>query len=347
MRQRLISLDVLRGLTVMLMIMVNNGVGHDQYPQLMHSAWNGITLCDLVFPFFLFMVGVSIAFSRPQKEKILVRTLKMFLLGVLLHAWDMWIGGSTDILSHLRVWGVLQRIALCYMMASFIALWVKERYVWPIIVVLTLAYTALLHFGHGYAQDNSNLACIIDQWLVGTEHLYQKNAIDPEGLMGTLSALAHTLIGLTVGRVICMQSGLNTRLVVIGILAIALIAIGIMMTPYLPLNKRIWSPSYVFLTCGLAGMLLTLLTVVTDVLILRRWTLPLQWFGMNAIALYVASEMLAPVVRRYGITMFIYDHYRMIGFSAPLASLCYALTFVLIMALLAYTLYRNKCFIKL
>lgn len=347
MKQRLISLDVLRGLTVMLMILVNNGVGHDHYTQLTHSAWNGLTMCDLVFPFFLFMVGVSIAFSRPRMEKILSRTLKMFMLGLLLHAWDMWIGGSTDILPHLRLWGVLQRIALCYMMASFITLWVKERYTWPIIVVLTLSYTALLHFGNGYAQDETNLACIIDRWLVGPAHLYHKSPIDPEGLMGTISALAHTLIGVTVGRIIRMQSSLNTRLVIVGLLAVALIAIGIMMMPYLPLNKRIWSPSYVFLTCGLASFLLALLTFVTDILTLRRWALPAQWFGMNAIAIYVASEMLAPVAKRNGITTALYEQYCSIGMSLPMASLCCALAFVLVMTMLAYVLYRNKCFIKL
>lgn len=347
MKQRLVSLDVLRGMTVMLMILVNNGVGHNQYPQLTHSAWNGLTLCDLVFPFFLFMVGVSIAFSRPQKEKILSRTIKMFVLGVLLHVWDMWISGHTDLLAHVRLWGVLQRIALCYMMASFFALWVKERFIWPVIVILTLAYTALLHFGNGYVQDETNLASIIDRWLVGSEHLYHKSPVDPEGLMGTISALAHTLIGVTVGRLIRMQRSLNTRLVIVSLLAVVLIAIGIMMVSYLPLNKRIWSPSFVFLSCGLASMLLSFLTLVTNTLKLCRWTLPAQWFGTNAIALYVASEMLAPVAKKYGITAAVYNQCRTMGCSQPFASLIYELLFLLCMTVIAWLLWHKRVFIKL
>jgi len=407
-KNRLISLDVLRGLTVAMMILVNNGVGHDQFSQLMHSKWNGLTVCDLVFPFFLFMVGVSIAISmskygpdaraqhalekggwnsdnpteanssrRPIIRKVLIRTVKMFLIGVLLHAWDMWIWGEEDILANLRIWGVLERIALCYCAASFVVLFVKARYIGYIIVSLIIAYAAILKLGNGYAQDETNIACIVDRAIFGVAHLYHKSPVDPEGLLGTIPAIAHTLIGVTIGRFIRQKGELKTRLKFISLFGAVLIVIGILFSFGMPLNKRIWSPSYALVTCGIASLLLALLTYLIDMLgkkksplqlpqggektdgkkteLLDRrdgtprfaWYRPFQWFGMNAIILYVASEALAPIMGIIDAPHTVYDSLMGIGFTAEWASLCYSLSFVLLMTVLAAILYWRKIFIKL
>lgn len=371
---RLLSLDVLRGLTVVGMILVNNGAGHVHFAPLEHCAWNGMTPCDLVFPFFLFMVGVSIAFSlgkytetnlqaeaqtskAPVIRKILIRTLKMFLIGVLLHAWDMWVWDEENILANLRIWGVLERIALCYCATSLIVIFVRKRYYWHIIVALLALYSIILLIGNGYAQDESNIASIIDRALFGEAHLYHKSPIDPEGLLGTMPSIAHTLIGVVIGMIIKGKEALSERLVRLFTVACSIAIIGYLLSYGFPLNKRIWSPSYVLVTCGLATALLGIFTVVTDIKKREKWSRPFRWFGMNAIILYVVSEMLPSLMWKCKIPSSIYNSLvSVMGYSeaesAPetvlqVASLGYALSFVLLMTLLAWAMYRKKFFVKI
>ena len=215
MNHRLLSLDVLRGITIVGMIIVNNGVGERCFVPLEHAVWNGLTPTDLVFPFFLFMVGVSIALSLgkyspaasqplakgPAIRKVLVRSVKLFLIGLLLTFSGPLLRGKPipEILEGLRIWGVLQRIALCYLFAALISLYVRPQHLWRVIAALLIAYTAFLLLGNGYAADETNLACRIDRALVGPSHVYAHSPVDPEGLAGTLSAIAHTLIGVVVG----------------------------------------------------------------------------------------------------------------------------------------------------
>lgn len=354
MKQRLLSLDVMRGMTVFFMIIVNNGVGPDHYDQLDHSRWNGLTCCDLVFPFFLFMVGVSIWFSLGGRKsdgrthlKILGRTLRMFLIGVALHAWDAWVGGKSDILAHLRVWGVLERIALCYGIVSLLVLYVHPRQLWKFIIGLLVLYGVLLLVGNGYAQDESNWASMIDRAICGPDHLYHKSAVDPEGLMGTISAVAHTLLGVCVGYLVKGRDSLTVRMLRMLMVAWLLIVLGgLVMAVGFPLNKRIWSPSYVLVTCALATFLLVLLTFLIDGMRLQRWSRLFQAFGMNAFFLYVLSEMLAPVAGRYEVGDWLYVRFHDV-MSSPLSSLCYSLLFVLVVAIPGWILFRKKIFIKI
>lgn len=354
---RLLSLDVLRGLTVAGMVLVNNGAGHEHFQPLTHCQWNGMTPCDLVFPFFLFMVGVSIPMSsKSDLGKVLWRSIKMFAIGVLLHVWDMWLGGHEDILANLRIWGVLERISLCYLAASVFHHYARKegwsaKVLWGTVVSLLAVYTVILLLGNGYAQDDTNLACIIDRALFGEAHLYQKNAIDPEGLLGTLPSIAHTLIGIHVG--LCLKRkgdtapSLSDKLVSLFFMAGCISILGYLLSYGLPLNKRIWSPSYVLVTCGMATTLLCIFTVLIDQQKRQGWCRPLQWFGTNAIALYVASEMLAPVMWETGIAGTIYEGLLSAGCCAKVASLGYALSFDALMALLAWVLFKRKIFIKL
>ncbi|MCF0199437.1 MAG: DUF1624 domain-containing protein [Bacteroidaceae bacterium] len=347
--KRLLSLDVLRGLTVFFMIVVNNGVGPQHFEMLDHSKWNGLTPCDLVFPFFLFMVGVSLWLSRRNltPRKILSRTVKMFLIGVALHAWDMIVGGDWNVLPHLRVWGVLERIALCYGICGFLVMKTTQRTQLRIAAGLMVLYMVLLIIGNGYAQDETNIAAIVDRWLLTDAHLYHKSPVDPEGLLGTIPSIAHTLIGVFVGRLISnKEQPLIVQLVKLFSWAVLLAFAGWLLSYGFPLNKRIWSPSYVLVTCGLATGLLSLLTVGIDILNHKRWCRLFQMFGVNPFFLYVLSEMLSPIVSRLNIPDTLFATFHSV-LSAPIASLCYSLLFVSVISLVAWILWKRRIFIKI
>ena len=182
-KKRLLSLDVLRGITVVGMILVNNSGGKLSYDSLQHSAWNGLTLCDLVFPFFLFIMGVStyIALGKFHFQasgsvvrKILKRTLVILCIGWAIHWFHFICDGDFFPFAHLRLTGVLPRIALCYCVVSFVALYVNHKYIGWIIGCLIAGYAVLLCIGNGYAPDDTNLLAIIDRNVLGADHLYHK-----------------------------------------------------------------------------------------------------------------------------------------------------------------------------
>ncbi len=193
--QRLQSLDVMRGLTVAMMILVNNQYG-ESFAPLQHAKWNGMTPCDLVFPFFLFIMGISTYLSlmktgfkpsAPVIRKIVKRTVLLFLIGLGIHWFDMALDGHATDFAHLRIWAVLQRIALCYLAVSVFALTVSHRHLIKTIVGLLVLYALILIFGNGYDYDAStNILARVDLRLFGAGHLYHKSPVDPEGLLGTI-----------------------------------------------------------------------------------------------------------------------------------------------------------------
>ena len=354
--QRLLSLDVLRGLTVAGMILVNNGYG-ESFEMLRHSSWNGMTPCDLVFPFFLFIVGVScyLALSKsqfnptwPVVRKIFKRTFLLFFIGLAIHWVEMALDGRPLDFAHLRIWAVLQRIALCYFLVSLFALFVSHRYVIHVVLLLLAAYTLILLFGNGYSEDASvNVIAQADLRLFGYDHIYHKSPVDPEGLLGTIPSVAHTLLGFYCGQLITKGSSVGEKALRIFVLGTVLIVCGYLLTYGLPLNKRIWSPSYVLVTCGLASLLLGLLVYVIDIQGRLTWALPFRVFGTNALALYVGSELLAILFGHFDVSTFIYDALHALILPSKWASLAYALTFVLINYAIGYLLYRRHIFIKL
>ncbi len=362
MKQRLLSLDVLRGLTVASMILVNNGWEHDSFECLNHAKWNGLSMSDLVFPFFLFMVGVSIYISMSRHagesgliRKILKRTLLLFVIGVALHAWDMLIwGDGADIPSRLRFWGVLQRIALSYCFAALFFHLAKGRYLWHAIVTLLVVYTIILIAGNGYAEDpEQNLLARIDRNLFG-QHIYQKvlvgrTPVDPEGLVGVIAGVAHTLLGVVCGRAIMTGRDTKERIMQLLVIAVSIGLTGYMLSYALPLNKRIWSPSFTLVTCGMAASLLGILTYVIDLQGHNHWCRIFQQFGMNALFIYIVSEMLPSVLGVTGISEAIHNFWIAIFGNELLqyASLSYALTIVSVMALLAWLLDKYKIYIKI
>lgn len=194
----------MRGLTVALMILVNNG-GEHNYSFLEHSKWNGLTPCDLVFPFFLFMMGMSTFLSLKKTEfkpsaaiyrKITKRTILLFLIGLGINWFDMICNGGGLDFAHLRIWAVLQRIALCYGVVAMLAITLNHRYFIHTIIGLLVIYMGILVYGNGYAYDASiNILAQVDRSIFGIDHLYHRSPVDPEGLLSTIPAIAHTMIG--------------------------------------------------------------------------------------------------------------------------------------------------------
>ncbi len=352
---RLLSLDVLRGITVAGMILVNNGYG-ESFSTLQHSEWNGMTPCDLVFPFFLFIMGIStylslrkfnFQLSAAVARKVFRRTVLIFLIGLAIHWVDMAIEGNFFPFSTIRIFAVLQRIALCYCAASFFALTVPHRYTIPAVVLLLVIYTIILLTGNGYACDETNILCRVDRALFGEAHLYRKSPIDPEGLLGTIPSIAHTLIGFYCGKRMMETADVTKKVNAFLLTGATLIILGYLLQYGLPLNKRIWSPSYVLMTCGLAASLQGLLMHLIDIRGHRCWTMPFQVFGVNPLFLYVLSELLAIVFGHMGISDMLYNGIHSAVAAPKWASLCYALTFVAICFLAGWPLFRKRIYIKI
>ncbi len=371
--QRLLSLDILRGMTVAGMILVNNGFG-ESFETLRHSKWNGMTPCDLVFPFFLFIMGIScylslskfrFTASGPVLFKILKRSVLLFAIGLFINWFDHAIEGDLLCFGHLRIWAVMQRIALCYFFVSMFALYCSHRYILYTVFGLLAVYTLILLLGNGYAEDASvNILAQADLQIFGYDHLYHKSPVDPEGLVGTISGVAHVLLGFYCGRLIKLHDTIGEKALAVFALGAVCVIVGYLLSFGLPLNKRIWSPSYVFMTCGLCALLQALLirkearpNVESDrpegwgsqkgLSLWGRLEGAFRVFGVNALALYVGSELLAILFSQFGISTAIYNALHAVIPVAKWASLAYALTFVAINYLLGYILWRRKIFIKL
>ena len=374
---RLKSLDIMRGLTVALMILVNNG-GEQNYHILTHSKWNGLTPCDLVFPFFLFMMGMSTYLSLRKTEfkpsliiyrKIAKRTILLFLIGLSINWFDMICSGNGLDFAHLRIWAVLQRIALCYGTVSLLAIHINQRYFVHIILGIIIVYMGILAFGNGYAYDASvNIIAQADLHFFGYDHLYHKSPVDPEGLLSTLPAIAHTMIGFLCCKYISIaDQNVHSKIKFLKISGLIMLILGFFLSLIgFGINKRIWSPSYVFVTCGFAAWVLSLLiqwidrgeisaegkieanaegkTIKTKE---NPITVLFLSFGMNPLFLYVLSEFLAIVFGTYGIKDDLLDLIRNVISDEYLVSLTYALFFVAIHAAMGIWMYQKKIFIKL
>ena len=357
-KQRLISLDVLRGLTVALMITVNNGGGKMIYSTLEHSKWNGMTPCDLVFPFFLFIMGIStflsfkksnFTWSKKTARKIAKRTILIFLIGLVLNWFGLLLAGKGLDFGHLRIWGVMQRIALCYLAVSIFALSFKHKYMPITIILLLVAYSMILILGNGYAYDsNLNILSRVDISIFGNDHLYHKSPIDPEGLLSTIPAIAHTMIGFYCGKLMASAKDTEDKVMKFMIAGGILVIIGYLVSFGLPLNKRIWSPSYVCMTCGLAAICQGLLMYYIDIKGIAKEKLNMALiFGTNPLFLYVVSELVGIIFGATGLKIGIYNGISTVIINPYIASLVYAILFMLLHALMGYPLWKKHIFIKL
>ena len=355
------SLDVMRGLTVALIILVNNG-GEHNYSFLEHSKWNGLTPCDLVFPFFLFMVGMSTFISLKKTEfkpsahvyrKIAKRTILLFLIGLGINWFDMICNGDALDFAHLRIWAVLQRIAICYGVVALLAITLNHRYFIHTIIGLLVVYMGILVFGNGYAYDAStNILAQVDRSIFGINHLYQRSPVDPEGLLSTIPSIAHTMIGFLCCKYISVAGQtVESKIKVLKVAGLVMVALGFGLSLIgFGINKRIWSPSYVFVTCGFASWILGILLQFIDNKPSSKdniLTKGLLAFGMNPLFLYVMSEALAILFGSFDIKAEIFIGIQSVISDEYVASLTYALFFVAIHAAMGIWMYHRKIFIKL
>ncbi len=354
--KRLLSLDVMRGITIVGMIVVNNAGGPLSYGSLRHSAWNGLTPCDLVFPFFLFIMGVTTYLSMskagfrpsaPLVGKILKRSILIILVGWALQWFGMVCKGNPWDFAHLRLSGVLPRIGLCFGIVSLMSVFMSRRAMAWTAVALLAVYTVLVCAFNGYACDASNFNAVFDRLVLGEGHIYHKSPVDPEGLAGTISAVAHTIIGFCCGAIVKSERPMAERTTALFAVGFALMASGFLLVEWMPLNKRIWSPTYVLVTTGLAAMLLAALIYVIDMRGRRRWSVFFESFGVNPLFLYVLSEILAVLMGRFGNKPAVYEVLLSLTGNPYVASAVYAVAFMLIVGAVGWPLYRRKIYIKL
>lgn len=355
-KKRLLSLDILRGITVAGMILVNNSGGKYTFEPLKHAAWNGLTPCDLVFPFFLFIMGIStfISLNKFNFEassqvvgKILKRTLIILLIGWGISWFSQALNGNFFPYDTLRLTGVMPRIAICYGVVSLIALFINHRHLIILIVGLLIGYSAIILLGNGYANDETNILAIIDRNLIGFSHLYQKISVDPEGVTSTLAAIAHTLIGFCCGSLIIRVKDVDQKVLHLFLVGFILMALGWLLSYSMPFNKRIWSPSFTLMTCGGASSLLAALMYLIDIKKKEKWSKVFLIFGVNPLFLYVASELLAIALSKFKIKHAIYENINLIITNPYWASALYAILFTALLGVAGYVLYKKRIYIKI
>lgn len=309
--ERLLSLDVFRGITVAGMLLVNNpGSWSHVYDPLEHAAWHGWTPTDLIFPFFLFIVGVAMAFSFPAQaargasrgrmmRKAARRSAILFGLGLLLTAFPYY----TLDLANLRIPGVLQRIGLAFLVASAVYLYASPRAQALVAAALLLGYWAAMTlvpvpgFGAGDLGKEGNLAAYVDRAVLGTNHLWASaKTWDPEGLLSTLPAVATVLLGVFAGRWMRAEKRPSERLVGLFVAGNVLLVAGLVWDAAFPINKNLWTSSYVTFTGGFALCALAMCHWAVDVRGWRGWTRPFAVLGTNAIAAFFLSGVMARVL---------------------------------------------------
>ena len=386
--KRLLSLDVLRGVTIAFMIMVNNNGGPSAWSQMEHAEWNGLTATDLVFPTFLFVVGASIVFAYQARlargvtrAQLAWRTAKraciLFLLGVVVN------GFPHFHLAHLRYYGVLQRIAVCYLAVGLFYLFDKR--VWTkvaALALLLLSYSALVSWvsvpgagrpGRAIAllDKDQNIVAWLDRQLM-PGHLYEDssthNLRDPEGLLSDIPAVGTTLLGLLAGLWLGSQREEKTKALGLVLASAACLASGYFWSIWLPLNKKMWTSSYVLVA---AGWSLAVFALVYWAVELKGWgkekgksrsnalasgaLWPWLVFGSNAIAAYMVSELLPGISE---LLPFSEDGQKMDAFGwlhnhlfellpdPAWAAFAYSLLFTAVCFIPVWILYRNKIFLK-
>lgn len=383
MKQRLLALDILRGITIAGMILVNNpGTWAHIYAPLRHAAWNGLTPTDLVFPFFMFIMGIStfislqkyeFRFSADAARKIVKRSVLIFLIGMAIgwfsrfcYYWaadheglsfgeKLW--ESVWTFDRMRILGVMQRLALCYCGTAIIALTVKHKRIPYIIAGLLVVYTVMLLCGNGYAYNETNINSIVDRAILTPAHMYKDNGIDPEGLLSTLPALAHVLLGFWVGKQMLAfkhqvtmdnkEELIGKQLVYLFLTGAFLMIAGWLLSYGLPINKKIWSPTFVLTTCGMASTLLAVLIYIIDLKEKKKWCRFFESFGINPLFMYVLGGVLSILFGSIGLHRFVYQDLLQPLLGDTAGSLAYALLFVAVNWCIGYQLYKRKIYIKL
>ena len=390
---RMLSLDVFRGITIAGMVLVNNpGPSGAVYSQLDHAEWHGWTPTDFIFPFFVFISGISItlalskqvAAGGPQGDlygKILKRSLLIYAFGFLLASFPFFkpdlvdlsggfasdvgsiLHSSRELFANVRLSGVLQRIAVCYLVSALIFIKTTWRTQALIAIGLCLAYWALLTlipvpgYGAGDLSREGNLPAYLDRLILGN-HIWKGGGkvYDPEGILSTLPAIATMLTGVLTGHWLRTRRTDWEKIAGLFIVGAACVGVGWVWQWWLPYNKALWTGSYVFFMTGLGLQTLALLYWLIDVAGYRAWAKPWEIFGVNALALFVGSGMLArsmmlwKIPRANGkpgnLITYLYDHLFAPWNTPQNGAFLYALCFLMLWLGLMTILYRKKIYLK-
>ena len=374
--RRLLSLDVVRGITIAFMIMVNNNGGPGSWHLMNHADWIGLTPTDLVFPTFVFVVGVSIVFAfesrlargatRTQLAWHTVqRAAILFLLGIVVNGFPYFH------LDHLRFYGVLQRIAVCYLVVGLFYLWdrgAKSKI--AVLLICLLGYWVLVRWvpvpGAGmpgrdvpFLDKDQNIVAWLDRQLM-PGHLYEDwtthNTRDPEGLLSDIPAIGTALLGLLTG--LWLRSGRSVKAIGNGLLGgcLGLLALGYFWSIWFPLNKKMWTSSYVLVAAGYSLALMALVYWAVEMRDWRKgWTYPWLVFGSNAIVAYMFSELLPGVLdfikfssgnRIVTLKGFLFDHIFAHITDRGWAAFAWSVSFTAVCFIPVWVLYRRKIFVK-
>ena len=370
---RFLSLDILRGITVCLMILVNSpGTGAETYSYLIHAQWFGFTLADVVFPTFLFVMGNAMSFSmsRLKQEgqqqfwkKIVKRSLIIFLLGYLMYWFPFF---TTDLdgdillkpLSETRIMGVLQRIAICYFIASILLYYFSLRTVLLIAITILFAYWGILFvFGTAGAELEmaTNAVTKLDLQILGHGHIYKKDSIpfDPEGILSTLPAIVNVIGGYWAGRFLQKKGKSFETVAKLLVIGYVLIVLALWWNLIFPIGKKLWTSPFVFLTVGIDLCFLAILCYLIEIRKEKRGIYFFSVFGKNPLFIYLFSELffislrLIPTASGQDIFEWVSEHVFQNIFPGSLGSFLTSLVFMLLCWLVGYVLDKKRIYIKL
>jgi predicted acyltransferase len=378
--ERLLSLDAFRGFTIAGMILVNNpGSWNHIYPQLEHAEWSGWTFTDWIFPFFLWIVGVAMTFSFDARKshgdsntKLIVNVLRrsaiIFGLGLVLASFPfglLW--GHTLDLSTLRIPGVLQRIAVCYFLGSFVYLYTSTRTQIYTIGGLFLAYALLMFYfpvpgvGAGLFEKGRNFAAFIDSMILNGHMWTVSKTWDPEGIISTIPAIATTLFGAITGDYLRKsEHSKMEKSAWMFVFGAGFLLLGAILDMWMPINKSLWTVSYSIFMNGWALCVFGIFYFLIDVKGIKKWAYPFTVYGMNAIFIFVLSGLVGRMMYMWKFNVQLsdgtYGDVTMKGlimqnifdplFSPINASLAHAIAWITVMYIIVWVMYKKKWFVK-
>ncbi len=382
--KRLLSLDILPGITISGMLLVNNpGSWEHIYTPLEHAPWHGLTPTDLVFPFFMFIMGVSMyismskfdfTFSPGYLKKLVKRSILIFLVGMAIGWFSILCRGVFNIGTDLDIWerftssvfpydririlGVMQRLALSSFFASLLVVLIPSKHWLKTVGAILVGYYLILLLGDGFELTPNNIIIRVDTALFGVAHIYHGESIpfDPEGLLSTIPCIAHVMLGIYCGKLIKTTANMTEKVNKLFIYGTILLFAGLLLNYGIPINKKIWTPTYVLATCGLASLLLALLTWIIDIKSKKRWSVFFESFGINPLFLYVLGGVISILLgsisfpvgdQIVSIKGFIYNSLVATVHNENVASLLFALFFIFLCWIIGHQLYKRKIYIKL
>lgn len=366
-KQRILSVDIFRGITIAAMIMVNNpGTWGAMYGPLKHSHWHGVTPTDLIFPFFLFIVGMSISFAYSGKKKNIItknvylkitsRSVKLIVLGLILAGFTLHFPFFKD-LSTLRLPGVLQRIGIVFFFSAIMFLHLNWKSLLAVFTTILISYWALLtqvpiDGAAPLLTKSSNLASVVDLKVLTVNHMWKSN-YDPEGILSTIPSIATTIFGILVGLIVISTKKTHfqkiTYFISIGVITLI---IGYIWNIYFPANKALWTSSFVMITGGWATIIFALIYYLSDVNGLSSWGKPAIIFGSNAITVFFLSGIIARLFGMIKLENGVSIHGNLYGILSSvitipeLSSMVYSLFVITFYFLVALFMYKKGIFLK-